>query len=110
MPDLSPRRHESRRHLLTGGVLALGLGLAVAIYATAVPILENEDLDDMVHSKQYARQVELIGGKATVLATDLTRWFSELWHGRSLAYTVAFLTVVAALVLHLAQRPQQGRR
>ena len=110
MTSVKQGRPANRRHLLTGGILAVGLGLAVAIYATAAPVAENDDIDDMVHSKQYERQVEMLGGKATVLATDLDRWLSELWHGQGLAHTVAFLTAVTALASHLAQRPRPDTR
>jgi len=95
------------RRFLTGAILALGLSVAVAIYLTAAPAPQNDDLDEMVQSKQYERQVEMLGGKAAVLATDLTRWFSGLWQGKPLAYTVACLTVLAALVSQLARG---GRR
>jgi hypothetical protein len=45
-------------------------------------------------SKQYLRGLEMYGGTANVLADDLRRWFDGLWHGKSLAYTVAFITIV----------------
>jgi len=36
-------------------------------------------------------------GTANVVAARLTDWFKGLWHGRSLAFTVAVFTVVVCL-------------
>jgi hypothetical protein len=47
-------------------------------------------------SKSYRQSMELYGGKANLLADDFRRWFSGLWHGTSLAYTVAFVTILLA--------------
>lgn len=53
-------------------------------------------------SKSYQRSLELYGGKANVLADQLRRWLIGLWHGRSLAFTTAFITIVVSLVIFLA--------
>jgi hypothetical protein len=42
--------------------------------------------------------MEYLGGKANVMANDIDTWFVGLWHGRNLAYTLAVLTVVIALI------------
>ena len=39
-----------------------------------------------------------------VLADDFLRWFNGLWHGRSLALTVAFLSVLVSLCFFLIAR------
>lgn len=46
----------------------------------------------------YKHDLELYGGKLNVLADQFMRWFAGLWHGRSLAFTVACITVVISLV------------
>jgi hypothetical protein len=38
--------------------------------------------------------LELYGGKANVLANDFMRWFVGLWHGKSLAFTIACITIL----------------
>ena len=49
-------------------------------------------------SKSYERQMELIGGKSGVLASEFSEWFARLWHGRRLAYTLAALSVGSSLI------------
>ncbi len=96
-------------------ILLVGLGSAAGIYLAAqgasngVLGYENEGgstypiLPD--DSKQYMRGLQLYGGTANVLADALRRWFDGLWHGKSLAYTVAFITmVISAGVLYAARQ------
>jgi ABC-type phosphate/phosphonate transport system permease subunit len=49
-------------------------------------------------TKRYLRDLELFGGKGNVMATEFSLWWQGLWQGRNLAFTVAFLTVLLALV------------
>ena len=82
-------------------ILILGLITAIGIYVSA------RATDDMVayeieHSKQYQRTLELYGGKANVVAVELTQWFDSLWQGTRLAYTVACATVLVAIGFWLA--------
>ena len=53
---------------------------------TVYPILPDD-------SKKYLRDLELYGGKANVLMDELRRGFVGLWYGKSLAITVACLTI-----------------
>jgi hypothetical protein len=41
----------------------------------------------------YRDDLELYGGKTSVLLDDFARWFAGLWHGKSLAFTVACITI-----------------
>jgi hypothetical protein len=64
-------------------------------------------------SKEYLRGLQLYGGTANVLADDLRRWFAGLWHGESLAFTVAFITIVISagffyVANHSPSRPWSG--
>ena len=45
-------------------------------------------------SKMYLRDLELVGGKANVLAYQFRRWFGGLWHGKSLAVIVGCIAIV----------------
>jgi len=53
-------------------------------------------------SKKYLRDLELYGGKANVLATEFRLWLVGLWQGKSLAFTVAFITILISLVFFYA--------
>jgi hypothetical protein len=111
-----------RKRLYAACVLVLVAGLACAgwIYAgaddqpdlsgayqiivvngVAQPIAPNE-------SKAYVRDLQRYGGKMALVFDDINRWWSSLWQGKSLALTVAFLTVVAScgLLLVAAHVPE----
>ena len=93
-------------------VLAAGLACAAWIYARAddgpdlsgayqivvvngvpQPIAPNE-------SKAYMRDVQRFGGKLGLVLDDIGRWWNGLWHGKSLALTVACLTVAVSFGLY----------
>jgi len=95
-------------------ILIIGLGSAVSIYLTA-----KDDVDEALgyeviggsvyqimpgDTKMYSHDLELYGGKAAVMADELRLWFVGLWHGRSLAYTIACFTVILALGFGFAAR------
>jgi len=52
-------------------------------------------------SKLYRFEVERIGGKQALLFDDLNRWFSELWQGKTLAKTVACISILVSLGIYL---------
>jgi hypothetical protein len=97
----------SRRHVIAGGILLVGWSAALAVYVAAAPAPQDDEISDeiydMQHSKKYLRQIESIGGKAAVFTSELNEWLSQLWHGRPLAYTMAFLTAVVALAYYVLQ-------
>jgi len=90
-------------NLISVTILLIGLGSAIFIYRTAEDTrygaLGYEEGGGTVYpimpedSKQYLRGLELYGGKANVLMDQLRRGFIGLWHGRSLAFTVACITI-----------------
>jgi len=83
---------------ITAGLLAAGLGAAVFIYLSAAPNGPNPLGYEPEDTKKYLRDLELYGGKVNVLATQFMGWWNGLWHGRNLAYTVGWLTLLAALL------------
>ena len=89
----------ARLRLASAAVLALGLGAAIVLYLAAPPETLDAFGNDPTESKQYLHDLEVYGGKANVLQDEFRRWFEGLWHGRSLAGTVAFLSAFLALVL-----------
>ena len=70
------------------------IGEAVVIYLTAVNHDESTLINEFKESKKFTHDLELYGGKANVIADKFARWFDGLWHGQSLAFTVAVLTVI----------------
>ena len=90
-------------NLIGAIILLVGLGSAILIYRIAQndsnSVLGYEVGDGSVYpvrpedSKKYLRDMELYGGKANVLMDEFRRWFIGLWHGESLAFTVAGITI-----------------
>jgi hypothetical protein len=86
-------KQQKRRYLITTLILLVGLGSSAVIYLTADIEPDKDVFYEYQHSKKYKHDLELYGGKANVLANDFIRWFGGLWQGRSLALTVAVITL-----------------
>lgn len=103
--------HE-HRYFITSIILLIGLGSAILIYHRAQNSVERVLWYSVEGgeafpvtpetSKTYAHDLELYGGKMNLLADEFRRWFAGLWHGRSLAVTIAVLTVLVAAGFFLA--------
>jgi len=91
----------ARIRQFTAGILVAGLGTATAIYVRTPPKGPNPLGYEPEDTKRYLRDLELYGGKVNVLATEFTTWWDGLWHGRNLAFTVAWLTLLLALAFWL---------
>jgi hypothetical protein len=93
-------------NILSAVILLVGLGTAIFIYQTAerdeggalgyqiiggniYPIMPE-------NTKIYRHDLEVYGGKAAVLADDFRRWFNGLWHGKTLAFTIAVLSILVS--------------
>jgi hypothetical protein len=103
--------HESL--ILIGAIIMLvGLGSAIMIYQSAggdsESVLGYEIIDGSAYpirpedSRMYRRDLELYGGKAAVITDDFSRWFVGLWHGKSLAFTVAGISIFISFVFFFA--------
>ena len=89
---------------MAAAVLLAGLAAAPVIFLTAAPT--DDRLDERPEdSKQYLRQMEVYGGTANVLASEIREWFYGLWRGRTLAFTVAGLSLLLALVVFVGLTP-----
>ena len=97
-PDLPPSASRTRLRWLSTVILAVGFVSAIVVYFAAGPEAENP-LGDPMQSKMYLHDLELYGGKANVLAAEFREWFTELWIGRNLAYTIAVLTILIVLAV-----------
>jgi len=95
-------RMRMRLYVIALVILLAGLGSATVIYLTAES--GSDQVVGYENSKRYMHDLELYGGKANVLANELERWFAGLWQGRSLAFTVAFISIFLASVFFLSAR------
>lgn len=93
------------RRRVIGAILAVGLVASAVIYWKATLPGPNPLGYDPEDTKQYLRQMQVYGGTANVLASEIRLWFESLWHGTRLAYTVAFLTLLSAGAYWLFTRP-----
>jgi hypothetical protein len=90
-------------------ILMIGFGSAALIYQTAENdssgVLGYEIIGGQAYpimpedSKIYLRNLQHYGGKQLVLIDELNRWFIGLWHGKSLAFTVFFITIVISFLV-----------
>ena len=90
---------QTRLYIITAIILLVGLGSAILIYMKAGDASENILIYEFEHSNMYRHNLELYAGKWNVLADEFSRWFSALWHGRSLAFTVACITIFISLII-----------
>lgn len=86
----------NRIYIITATILLTGFGSALVIYLTAGEAAPNP-FAEFEKSKKFAHEVERMGGKAALVANDLNKWFTGLWEGESLAYTVAVITLLIAV-------------
>lgn len=92
-------------------ILVAGLCGAMLIYLLAEDIPDDSLGYVMVNgtlyplatsdSKKYRREVQRFGGKAALVFDDFNRWFAELWQGKTLAKTVAWISILASLGIYL---------
>ena len=96
-------------NLISVMILLVGLGSAVLIYRTvgndSNGVLGYEIIGGQAYpispedSKMYLHDLQLYSGKAGVLADEFRRWFVGLWYGKSLAFTVAYITLFISFVV-----------
>jgi hypothetical protein len=99
-------------NLISVIILLVGLGSAVLIYRSAEndsnSVLGYEIIGGQAYpirpedSKMYLHDLQLYSGKAGVLADEFRRWFVGLWYGKSLAFTVAYITLFISFVVFYA--------
>ena len=92
-------------------VLVAGLCSAMLIYLFAEDVPDDSLGYSIVNgtvyplatrdSKVYRREVQRFGGKTALLFDDFNRWFTELWQGKALAKTVAWISVLTSLGIYL---------
>ncbi len=80
-------------YLLAEDVPDDSLGYAI-VNGTVYPLATRD-------SKAYRREVQRFGGKTALLFDDFNRWFADLWQGKNLAKTVAWISVLMSLGIYL---------
>ena len=93
-----------RLYLASIVTLLTGLAVSAALYITAADVADNALVEGFRNSKVFRRDMELYGGKMSLIGEQLSRWFTGLWQGRQLAITVGCISVVIALALFLIAR------
>lgn len=98
---------EKRLYLIAAIILLVGLGCSILIYLTAsndpgnalgYMIIDGQAYPIMPeNSKMYRHDLQVYGGKYSVAADEFMRWFSGLWQGQKLAYTVAVIALLISL-------------
>jgi hypothetical protein len=82
-------------NLISTVILLVGLGSSVLIYQS----VGNDPYGalDFENSKQYRHNLEVYGGKFSVIMDDCRRWFLGLWQGKSLAVMLACTVIIISL-------------
>lgn len=95
------RAHLIFRNLraIVGSILVIGFGSSVFIYFFAKPEPANPLGYDPLGTKMYIHELQVYGGNWNVMAAEFQQWFVSLWYGKSLAYTVACITLFLVIVI-----------
>jgi hypothetical protein len=114
MDNMKRKTTNLRESLILIGaiILLVGLGSAIFIYQSdgnySDSVLGYEIIDGSAYpirpedSRIYRRDLELYGGKAAMVVDDFSRWFTGLWHGKSLAFTVAGISIIISFIFFFA--------
>src|SRR5579859_4104247 len=92
---------QKRFRLIGLSILATGLLAALYIYATRPPDNQGYLMGYDIATKSQLGELERIGGKANVLASQFMLWFTSLWQGRQLGETLLVISVISAIVCFL---------
>ena len=79
-------------------VLVVGILSSIVIYVWAASHSSASSAPDFSADRRFNYEIERVGGKFTLYSAAFNRWLGTLWVGTTLAYTVAALSVVTALV------------
>jgi hypothetical protein len=91
--NLDPR---TRTRLIAGSILLIGLGVALGVYLRADSAPDDMPWELTPDSKKYMRSLQMYGGTANVMMVELMDWFGGLWHGRTLAATIAVISIIVS--------------
>jgi hypothetical protein len=96
-------------NLIGAVILIIGLSSSVLIYQRAEK--STYDVLGYENSKLYRHNLEVYGGKFSVIMDDFSRWFAGLMHGKSLAFIIASTTIIIfSGFYYVANHLRQGSR
>ena len=106
-------------YLTSAVILLVGLISSVLIYRAAINDSSSDSSYEIVggyvypggggYTKKYIHDLQLYGGNAAVLTDEFMRWFTGLWHGKKLSFTVTGIAFVLSLgVLVVANNVQSS--
>ena len=101
-------------YLASAVILLVGLSTSALIYRAAI----NDSTSDLGYeiiggsvypgaggyTKKYVHDLQLYGGSAAVLADEFMRWFTGLWHGKSLSFIVAGLAFILSFGVFISAK------
>ncbi|MCX7141348.1 MAG: hypothetical protein NT123_09720 [Proteobacteria bacterium] len=104
--ELKQRLHRYSLIILLAGLCS---GLLVYLLAEDVPdaslgyVIVNGTVYPLAtqDSKKYRREIQRFGGKTALLFDDFSRWFGELWQGKTLGKTLAGIGILLSLGIFL---------
>jgi hypothetical protein len=91
------RKLQARLRVAGAVILFAGLAAAALVYRSAVTDYDSAYVRMLNNTKKNEYDMELIGGKANILASELRDWFGSLWRGKGLARTLAVLSIGGSL-------------
>jgi len=93
-----------RLYLIAAAILLVGLSSSVLIYFTAPDESGSSLVNEFEGSKKFKHDLELYGGKWNVVANEFIDWFAGLWQGKTLAFTIAVISIVIAFGIFYVAR------
>lgn len=111
---LSIMRLRTFLYLTSAVILLVGLSGSALIYQAAINDSTSDQSYEIVggyvypgaggYTKKYVHDLQLYGGSAAVLADEFMRWFTSLWHGKSLSLIVAGLAFILSFGVFIAAK------
>lgn len=94
----------NRFYLSSLASLLFGSTLSLYLYLNADDSIESRVVEEMHNSRAFRHDLEVYGGKMSLLGSQLNDWFAGLWQGRQLAVSVGCISAAIALILFLIGR------
>ena len=88
-----------RLYLASLVTLLTGLSVSATLYMSAADVADNALVEEFRKSKVFRRDLELYGGKMSLMGEQFNHWFTGLWQGRQLGITIGCISVTIALAL-----------
>jgi hypothetical protein len=101
-PDEIARSARLHARVRVAGLLVLVGGLLASALIYVFAGTETDPASALANARLSEFKPARLGGMTTVYIARFNRWLATLWHGQSLAYTVATLSVLGALLCYWA--------